>query len=138
MNKICLTFSNNTQTFNGGNMVGCSGTGTFANRGDLCTNGSTVCMVGQYISRRGTTVPTYHYWTNDNLKYSGVSTSCSVHLTTGTDCGATTPMRVCSTSSSDPLSNVCNWTSCGYENTTPVLYFGGCGGNTTAGTLCCY
>jgi hypothetical protein len=37
----------------------------------------------------------------------------------------------------DDLDNECNWHRCGLNASTPVRHFGGCEGNTTAGTLCC-
>ena len=50
-------------------------------------------------------------------------------------------MRVCvSYGSTDLLGNVCNWYDCGLNGNTPGAadeYFGGCAGNTTAGTVCC-
>jgi hypothetical protein len=46
-------------------------------------------------------------------------------------------MRVCTASGTDAEGNVCNWENCGYGSTSPNQYFGGCEGNTTAGTLCC-
>lgn len=89
------------------------------------------------MAQKGSTAPTHSYWTNDALHYTGSATACSVSTTTGTSCGALTPMRVCPSTSPDPEGNLCNWANCGYGATTPDEYFGGCGGDTTAGTLCC-
>jgi hypothetical protein len=82
------------------------------------------------------TLPGNDYWTDDLLRFSGTSTSCSVSLTAGTDCGANTPMRVCKPTGLDSFGNTCNWTNCGIGSPTPNWYFGGCTGNTTAGTVC--
>jgi hypothetical protein len=53
-------------------------------------------------------------------------------------------MRVCAGHSGgagleaqDAEGNLCNWTSCGYDDPAVNEYFGGCEGNPTAGTLCC-
>lgn len=123
-------------------MIGCAAANVFADRAKVCPAGSHVCTAKEWMDNRAGLAPKHHYWTNDLLKYSGTGPSaCSVSLTTGSDCGAETPMRVCTGTGTaavtDPVGNVCNWVACGYETTTPNLYFGGCAGNTTAGTLCC-
>ncbi|WP_437915338.1 hypothetical protein WME73_08325 [Sorangium sp. So ce302] len=64
------------------------------------------------------------------------SGSCSA-APAGMSCGASTPMRVCSPDGVDPEGNQCNWVNCGHGDSTQNRYFGGCAGNTTAGTLCC-
>jgi hypothetical protein len=87
-------------------------------------------------SHSGAQVPGLHYWTDDDLFFNGVPTACFVSQTIGTSCGST-PMRVCTPTIDDALGNNCNWIDCGWETTTPNEYFGGCGGNLTAGTLCC-
>ena len=81
-------------------------------------------------------MPDLHYWTDDDLRYNGSGAACFVSPTIGTPCGST-PMRVCTPTIDDALGNQCNWINCGWETTTPNEYFGGCGGNLTAGTLCC-
>jgi hypothetical protein len=90
----------------------------------------------QWVANRSGIAPTHHYWTADQLKYSGNIFACSVSTTVGTSCGATVPMHVCVTSGSDTEGNTCNWSHCGLNAATPDEYFGGCVGNTTAGTLC--
>ena len=124
------------QVFNNG-MVGCAGAATFVNRGVLCAAGYQPATTLQWTSNRGSVIPTHDYWTNDLLRYTGAgSSSCFVSLSVGTDCGASTPMRVCSAAGTDPEGNHCNWTQCGLYANAPNQYFGGCAGNTTAGTLC--
>jgi hypothetical protein len=118
-------------------MVGCPGTSSWADREFLCGAGYTTCSASWWVSLRGGGAPSHSYWTDDELRYSGSSTACSVHLDTGTPCTAGMPMRVCAATSPDPEGNRCNWTNCGYQTATPNEYFGGCLGNSTAGTLCC-
>ena len=135
----CKTGS--TETFSA-KMIGCTGVLTFPNRATACPAGSHVCSAKEWVDNHGSLAPKHHYWTNDPLKYEGSGPSaCSVSLTTGSDCGAETPMRVCTGTGTaavtDPEGNVCNWVACGYGALTPNQYFGGCAGNTTAGTLCC-
>jgi hypothetical protein len=121
------------QTFAGG-MVGCAATETYANRASLCGPGYRVATAAEWVALRNGIAPTHNYWTNDPLKFNGTgSSSCFVSTSTGNDCG-TTPMRVCS--GTDPEGNVCNWTHCGINATTPDQFFGGCSGNTSAGGLC--
>ena len=122
-------------------MVGCAGVVTFPQRASLCAAGSRPCTPGEWVAWHGATAPTYNYWTSDPLpyylgpydacmaasaKYAGYS-ACS-----SPDSG----MRVCA-AASDPLKNACNWTGCGLAGVTSTEWFGGCDGNTTAGTLCC-
>ena len=125
----------------GDGMIGCAGKVTFDQRAALCPTGSYVCTAAQWVAKRGGQIPSHHYWTNDALKYSGTPSSCSVSVTSGSDCGASTPMRVClpdaAGTSIDPEGNACNWSGCGLGQPTPAEHFGGCSGNTTAGALCC-
>ena len=117
-------------------MAGCAGSVAWADRASLCNQGYHVCSAQEWVSRRGSAVPGHNYWTNDDLKYSGSgANSCTASVSTGTSCGAN-PMRVCSPTQADPEGNQCNWTGCGLDSTSST-YFGGCLGNTTAGTLCC-
>lgn len=117
-------------------MVGCKGKVRFEERQALCAPGWRVCSAKEWIRLSHGEAPTYNYWTNDNLGYKGEEDSCrvSTDLDNYNGCGAN-PMRVCS-GKSDALGNECNWSACGLENTSNQ-YFGGCYGNTTAGTLCC-
>lgn len=136
---VCIGAS--TESFSA-KMIGCAAANVFSDRAKVCPFGSHVCSAKEWMDNRGGLAPKNHYWTNDLLKYTGPgSGNCSVSLTTGSDCGAETPMRVCNGTGTaavtDSVGNVCNWVGCGYEAATPVLYFGGCAGNTTAGTLCC-
>ncbi|MBL8719915.1 MAG: hypothetical protein JNL79_28280 [Myxococcales bacterium] len=122
-------------------VFGCAGKVTFDARASLCGAGHHVCSATEWVAGHGASVPKHHYWTSDALKYSGTGGTCAVSKTTGSDCGPSTPMRVCAGTGAaavtDPEGNVCNWVGCGYETNAPVHYFGGCAGNTTAGTLCC-
>ncbi len=120
----------------GNGMSGCSGSVAWSDRADLCGSGTVVCSGQQWVDLRSGQVPGLHYWTDDDLRYSGVPTACSVSQTVGALCPLA-PMRVCTPTIDDALGNHCNWINCGWETTTPNEYFGGCGGNLTAGTLCC-
>jgi hypothetical protein len=71
----------------------------------------------------------------DDLRYTGSAGSCAVQFSQGSACPGE-PMRVCAGTGPDPEGNVCNWAGCGYQQTTVPDYFGGCSGNSTAGTLC--
>jgi hypothetical protein len=118
-------------------MVGCPGTVTFDNKASLCPAGYRPASAQEWITFSAGAAPSHDYWTRDNLHYSGGPSACSVSFTGGNDCGDSTPMRVCTTApGTDPEGNVCNWTDCGFGATNPDEYFGGCAGNTTAGTLC--
>lgn len=125
------------QTFDNG-MYGCGGRVRFAGRALLCGTGYRPCHAAEWVSFRGGRRPTYNYWTDDNLRYRGYyERYCYVTLTGGTECdGGSNPMRVCA-SKKDDYDNRCNWTNCGFNQHNPNQYFGGCEGNTTAGTLCC-
>ena len=127
-----------TETFPNG-MAGCAAVLTFPDRAALCAPGWHVCSAEEWVARRDGAVPGFHYWTDDNLRFSGSPASCAVSATNTSfnACADTEPMRVCNPSNTDPLGNFCNWTQCGLETTTPIEHFGGCAGNTTAGTLCC-
>jgi hypothetical protein len=120
-------------------MVGCTGTVTFANRASLCPPNVPVCTAAQYRQRRGAKAPSYNYWTDDDLRGAGYDGNCAA-APAGTfgygSCSSTTPMRVCA-AHTDPLGNQCNGIRCGWQATQPNEWFGGCTGNTTAGSLCC-
>lgn len=117
--------------------VGCPGSVTWSQRASLCAPGSRPCTADEWVDARGSSQPAHNYWTNDNLRYGGSSVSCFASKTSGTLCPSGQPMRVCTSSGTDAEGNVCNWENCGYNATSPNQYFGGCSGNTTAGTLCC-
>lgn len=124
------------QTFSAG-MIGCAGTVTWDNRASLCGAGYVPASANEWRTHSAGLAPAHNYWTNDDLRYTGSgSGSCSVEYTTGFSCGANQPMRVCTPGGTDPEGNLCNWTNCGIGGTAPNAYFGGCVGNTTAGTLC--
>lgn len=124
-------------------VFGCAGSVTFSQRGSLCGTNCMACSAGQTVAALANTpstpAPSYDYWTNEYLNYSGSEGSCAADDNgTGYNCGSETPMRVCvNGSSTDPLGNVCNWYGCGLNSDTQNTTFGGCGGNTTAGTMCC-
>ncbi|MBK7395767.1 MAG: hypothetical protein IPJ34_05535 [Myxococcales bacterium] len=133
----CATGATASQVF-GATMVGCAGKVSYASRASLCGAGRVACGARWWTSLRKGKNPTYNYWVDEPLKYSGSATACSVSATAGTSCATDSPMRVCS-GISDPLGNTCTWERCGLETTTPNEYFGGCSGaaDKTAGTLCC-
>ena len=127
-----------------GSISGCAGSVAFADRDTLCGPSTSPCTAAQWMASRNAAVPTHNYWTDDALTFAGsgtssceVSTSTSVGGVTYSACGGgATPMRVCG-ANPDAEGNACNWLHCGYESATPDDYFGGCSGNTTAGTICC-
>ena len=140
---------------------GCAGSVGWADRNTLCAAGCQACTSAQWLSYNSSagrlkSAPTYDYWTNDLLTRSGTATSCAADNNgTGTSCGSTTladgtvsadPMRICvSTGPTDPLGNHCTWNNCGLNTpptpgsrgTTGDYDFGGCNGDSSAGTLCC-
>ena len=123
------------QIFSGG-MVGCAGAVPYANRNALCAPGFRTVTAAEWTALRNGAAPTHDYWTNDDLKYNGTGPSaCFVSAETGFSCG-TTPMRVCTAAGTDTEGNQCNWQHCGIDATVPDQFFGGCAGNTTAGSLC--
>ncbi len=117
-------------------MTGCPGTVAWADRATLCTTGFTVCTGQQWVDRRAGSGPSYNYWVDEFLGYSGTDGACSVAFPGESTCEGGTPMRVCG-ATTDLLGNVCNWTQCGWNGSTVNEYFGGCDENFTAGTLCC-
>ncbi|MDC3960278.1 serine hydrolase domain-containing protein [Polyangium jinanense] len=143
------------QRFYNQKMFGCAGSVTYSEASTLCKAGYHVCTAAEYASynQYGTAsvenaeAPMDHYWTSTNLKYSGsASGNCSASTTATYACPTNEPMRVCSPTATydltesayrDTQGNYCNWINCGYGGSTTNRYFGGCNGNTTAGTLCC-
>jgi hypothetical protein len=129
------------QGFSSG-MVGCAGSVTWANRNTLCAPGYDACTATEWNVYFDGKAPTHHYWTSTDLHYNGGGiNNCFVSTTVGSTCPGN-PMRVCkpgtgTSASTDPEGNDCNWWNCGYGATTPNHFYGGCAGNTTAGTLCC-
>ncbi len=146
------------------NMEGCVGTQTYANRAALCGATAHVCSADEYVGNAAV-APTHNYWTNDDLSYSSNPNACngscgpkSCFATAGgrgfqgsdyasacdgssTAGGDTRPMRVCA-GNSDAEGNACDWTGCGFSAVNGTsnpnsMYFGGCSGDPTAGTLCC-
>ncbi len=123
------------QIFSGG-MVGCAGAVPYANRNALCAPGFRTVTAAEWVALHNGAAPTHDYWTNDDLKYNGTGPSaCFVSAETGNSCG-TTPMRVCTAAGTDAEGNQCNWQHCGIDANLPDQFFGGCVGNTTAGSLC--
>ena len=126
------------QVFAGG-IVGCAGAVTYPNRATLCAAGYHPLAAMTWRTSRGPTVPTHHYWTNDVMNYTGTGTGMcqAVYAASGNACPANQPMRVCASTVTDPEGNRCNWFNCTVDSSgNPNDYFGGCAGNTTAGTLC--
>lgn len=135
---LCATTSRIGDVF-AANMVGCVQKVEWSKRAQVCPAGSTVCTGQEWVARRAAKIPTYNYWTNDDLRWSGKDGKCIASTTQGQLCGGftATPMRVCG-KKTDPVGNQCNYTNCGFGNATaPNQYFGGCENNPTAGTLCC-
>jgi hypothetical protein len=142
------------QPFPDGGMYGCPGKVFWPNRATLCANGCTVCSATTWTNDHGNVLPTYNYWTNDRLTWSGTNPgSCAVALDGGqTSCGSPPPdsglgptdypVHVCVSSTvdagvTDPLGNACFWHDCGFNVNSPDEFFGGCFNDYTAGTLCC-
>jgi hypothetical protein len=141
---------------------GCGGSVTFNQRQTLCGAGYTVCTAQQWATLAQSPppgqvgvapVPSAHYWTDDQLNWSGNGPNDCEALPSnqGNDCGTVSttiygepanvpaPMRVCKPGpypSWDGFGNECNWTGCGLGSTSN-LNFGGCSGDATAGALCC-
>ncbi len=120
------------------NMVGCVAKVSFGNRAGVCPAGATVCTAQEWVTRHGAKKPTYNYWTNEDLAWSGSDGDCIASTTRGRLCGffTATPMRVCA-AKTDPVGNLCNFTNCGYNTAQPNQFFGGCENNPAAGALCC-
>jgi cysteine-rich repeat protein len=118
-------------------MVGCAGQVSFAERDTLCGAGHRPCTAEEWVRRHGRAGPTHHYWTDDDLRWTGPVETCWVSTTIGSaSCSPAQPMRVCA-GTPDPLGNTCGWTGCGLGAPDPLDYFGGCASDPTAGTLCC-
>jgi hypothetical protein len=123
-------------------MQGCAGAIQYAMRGTPCAPGCHVCSAPEWVANRNSTVPTYDYWSADNLGYAsnGISGSCAVAISGPLFCqsaGFTGPMLVCTPSQPDGMGNRCGLINCGLNTTTPNQYFGGCPLNNTAGAICC-
>ena len=118
-----------------GSMVGCGGSVTWDKR--ACAAGFHVCSSAEWNTYRGVEAPEDNYWTADNLEYSGSGPNeCEALVSGGYSCPTNEPMRVCTPVQPDSFGNQCNWTGCGLAELQNE-FFGGCYGNTTAGTLCC-
>jgi hypothetical protein len=112
----------------GAHMTGCPGTVRFDDRATLCGASCAPCSADQWVAMHGTAKPSYNYWTNDNLNYSGEFTPGSecyatLHAVQDGDAGipyveacgseidlddggteiVTAPMRVCYSNDSDPF-----------------------------------
>ncbi|MBL8721864.1 MAG: hypothetical protein JNL79_38110 [Myxococcales bacterium] len=134
------TFS--SSSFSG--MWGCSGTSTWSGASTLCASGYHVCSATEFSSRRGSTIPSHHYWVSDYLNGSGSEGACKASKSTasGNFCPTDAPMRVCGSTKYDASGNFCTWVACGYESTSSSLYYGGCNDDGSshglqAGALCC-
>ena len=122
-------------------VYGCATQVAFADRA-ICGPGAHVCTAAEWLvaADAGALAPTYHYWVDDYLYWTGTEESCAVtnDPEAGFEfCGENTPMRVCADMNDDSLGNSCNYIACGWQTPTPSYHFGGCEGNDTAGTLCC-
>jgi CubicO group peptidase (beta-lactamase class C family) len=118
-------------------MVGCAGTTTWDQRGSLCAPGWSPASAADWSVVSASSVPSHHYWTNDELGYTGTGSSSCNAAPLGTPrvraCAALQPMHVCKPSLDDPEGNHCNWVDCGFGIVNGAS-MGGCGA--TAGTLC--
>jgi hypothetical protein len=131
----CVAPGAGMQTFGGG-MYGCAGAVSWSGRATLCASGSHVCSGAEWVANRGTTAPSYNYWTDDNFNFGGgVTAGCYATLTGGSPCTTGGPVHVCA-DATDPKGNTCSAFGCGYLTAFPNQYFGGCNA-LTAGTLCC-
>ena len=115
---------------------------SLSDRADLCAAGHHVCSAEEFVDKNsyGSTnaeAPKHHYWTDDHLDYTGMGSGNCSAAATGTSCGADTPMRVCSPDKRRSRGEQCNWVGAATTAARRAGYFGGCAGNTTAGTLCC-
>ncbi|MFH1807147.1 MAG: hypothetical protein ABIJ09_00275 [Pseudomonadota bacterium] len=119
-------------------MAGCAGSVTYANRDTLCAAGWSACGAQIWVDERAGVAPSHNYWTSDALNWNGAgSGACRALFSGGNTCyPASAPMRVCG-ARRDSENNECNWINCGLGSNVPNEYFGGCDGNTYAGTLCC-
>lgn len=122
-------------------MVGCAGSVPWVNAGQLCTAGYALVEEIDWIRLRNGAVPTHNYWTaNPSLHYSGFFFSCfATSNASDPTCPTGSPMRICTSSGTDPEGNQCNWRNCDSSSsasTSTNEYLGGCVGNVTAGALC--
>lgn len=138
------TYAEGVQRYYDQEMFGCAGSVTYPNRALLCKSGYHVCSAAEYVSNNNyngynAEAPRHNYWTDDNLKFGGTgSGSCWATTGSGGACSANTPMHVCTPEGYDDEGNHCAWENCGLgTGNTTNRYFGGCTGDTTAGTLCC-
>jgi hypothetical protein len=120
-------------------MVGCGGSVSQSAAPNLCAQGYHLCSAAEFAANNSTFVaPTADYWTSTpTIGWSGAEHSCGAITNGGNTCG-TTPMRVCKPGDyqRDAFGNECNWTGCKLDSTSDT-FFGGCGGDTTAGAVCC-
>jgi hypothetical protein len=142
----CATSTGIEENFGNGRVWGCPGTVDYASRATLCKAGCIVATADRWNTYHGAAIPAHHYWVDDPLFYGGNfpganEGDCFAGPAEVNNCGAATPMRVCKPNvyptggSTDPEGNQCNWYSCQYSG-GGKHYYGGCAGNTTAGTLC--
>jgi hypothetical protein len=118
-------------------IVGCHGKVSWPNRASLCSAGSVPVSASSWALVAGAVPVQNDYWVNDALGYTGQAGACEVGLGLGFASCRGSPMRVCTPTGTDPEGNVCNWTGCTYAaSSNAQVGFGGCIGNTTAGTLC--
>jgi hypothetical protein len=133
---LCQSPAQLGEVFNS-KMVGCVDARSWNSRAMACPPGATVCSAAQWNALPAGTKPKFNYWTNDYLEYKGSASNCAAvpENTGGGPCFGD-PMRVCA-ARTDAKGNSCNWTSCGFNASSPNRYYGGCQGNSSAGVLCC-
>ena len=52
-------------------MAGCPGQVLWPDRTSLCAPSCRTCSAAEWVAKHGTALPAYHFWTNDDLGYSG-------------------------------------------------------------------
>ena len=130
----------------GRRVYGCAGSVEWEDAATLCGRGYMVASAELWVEARGRSVPTYNYWTSDDLGWGSGDGGgdCSVgpagefpHVG-GCSAG---PMRICAAVEedlrgrdvADPLGNSCTWVGCGWLENEPNQYFGGCSPNVEGG-----
>ena len=117
----------------------CAGSVAWEDARSLCARRWVLANAELWVAAQGRAVPTYNYWTSDELAWEtdDGAGDCSVDLigdgTHSGGCGDG-PMWVCAASEDDffgrnvanPLGNTCTWVGCGFRDNAPNQFFGGC------------
>jgi len=129
--------SGTAQDFGNNYLFGCALKGTHENTTQVCSPACVLCSVLDWRDRPTGTTAMIDYWISDFLGQSGSPGNCSALQAPATDCGNTTPIRVCASASSECALSNGSGLVCGYLSPTPGEYLGGCGSGSPAGSLCC-